>query len=134
MAKAKKNFYDKECSKMTTPGFHAISFNALKHINKPSRQKPWNVMELFSDKLENEALEIMGEFYNKISHEFVPLEETDIPVPSNDSDIWFEITAGQVESAIQMIKKPRSTVPGDIPPPFSTTDSLQHFQASSRYL
>ena len=66
LAKSKEHFYNKECGKMTTPGSHAISFNALKNINKPSRPKSWNVMDMFTDCAEDVALEKMGTFFNKI--------------------------------------------------------------------
>ena len=44
LAVLKKIFYDKECSKMTTPG--VISYNALKNINTPTRDKLWSLLRL----------------------------------------------------------------------------------------
>ena len=48
LSKLKKNWYDKECSKITTPG--VVSYNALKNLNRPECPKSWNVLNLAPEK------------------------------------------------------------------------------------
>ena len=74
---SKSRYYDKECKKMTTPGAHRVAFHALKNLNKARRQKPWSIMELYPEKSKNEVLEILADYYNRISVEFPALDITD---------------------------------------------------------
>ena len=67
LAEDKKKLYDRECGKLTAGGAHAVAFNALKRINKPSCPKPWKVTSLYPDEPEPVALEHMADFFNKIS-------------------------------------------------------------------
>ena len=108
----KKNFYGKECSKMTTPG--AISYNALKHINTPSRPKAWNPMQLFCKATRKNALEQMAGFFNKLSEEFENLTDC-YKHESFDRDRRI-FSPSDVIKRVNAIKKPKSMVPGDIPP------------------
>ena len=63
---------------------------------------------------EEEVLEELVEFYNKISVEFVPLEISDKP---NTYDVDMPvISEHQISVMIRKMKKSKSMVPGDIPP------------------
>ena len=108
----KLNFYEKECQKLTIPG--AVPFSALKHINTPNRPKPWNVLDLFPGMDIRAAAEFMADFFNEISGEFKNLEPSDLP--KSYDRVVYEITPERVIERVGKIKKPKSMVPGDIPP------------------
>ena len=115
LAGLKKVFYDKECSKLTTPGSHAISFNALKKFNTPSRPSSFSVLQLYPEKSEEQALEESAEFYNRLSSEFKQLEPEEVPSTDfNRNDKV--ITATEILKRLNVIKHPKSMVPGDLPP------------------
>ena len=61
----------------------------------------------------------MADFFNSISSEFDAVEETDIP-QTFDREI-FSVTPGMIASMLAKIKKPKSMVPGDIPPKLVST-------------
>ena len=86
----------------------------MKNLNKPNRPSPWSILDIGGGRDEEEVLEDLADFFNEISSEFVGLDITDIPV-TYDRPIY-PITEGMIESKIKNIKKPKSTVPGDIPP------------------
>ena len=113
LAEAKKNFYNIECEKITS-GTRVVSFNAIKNVNTPSRPKPWQPTDMYQGLEETEMLEDMATFYNKISAEFEDLKPTDKPV-TFDRDI-FHISSARIIDRVQKMKKPRSMVPGDVPP------------------
>ena len=79
LSSAKKYFYNKECEKLTSAGSHVVSFNALKHINVPSKPKPWQPQQMYPEKQEDELLEYMADFFNMISVEFKHLTNSDLP-------------------------------------------------------
>ena len=74
---AKERYYNKECKKMTTPGAHRVAFHALKNLNRARRKKQWNISELYPGKQKEEILELLADYYNRISAEFPPLSELD---------------------------------------------------------
>ena len=47
----KRDYFSKECKKLTTRGAHRIPFNALKNLKTPNRAEPWSILDLYSDKL-----------------------------------------------------------------------------------
>ena len=112
MQKLKVIWYNKECEKLTTPG--AVSYNLLKHINTPLKAKNWKVNDLYPELDERVALERMANFFNGISKEFVGLKKEDIPTTYDSADEI--ISPGQVIERVKTIKRPKSMVPGDIPP------------------
>ena len=86
----------------------------MKNLKVPGRNEPWNVLELYQGQNEEETLENLADFFNELSAEFDELEEADIP-PTYDREIY-EISADSVGEMIRKIKKPKSMVPGDLPP------------------
>ena len=104
LSEAKKEFYIKECNKLTTPGSHVVSFNAIKHVNTPSRPKPWQPANLFPGLTIEIIMEKMGDFFNGISVEFVGLKPDDLP-RTYDREV-FDITP---EIVIDKIKKMKRT-------------------------
>ena len=87
MVKLKKEYFEKECSRLSVPGAHKISFSALKHLNTPNKSAPWSILQLYDNLNERETLEELADFFNKISSEFVELTDEDIPV-TYDREIY----------------------------------------------
>ena len=108
---------------MTTPGSHKISFNALKNLNKPGRPQPWKITDLFTDKSEKEILDYLAQFFNRISSEFDDLAVHDIPETFNH-EVGF-ISGGKIIERIRKMKRPKSSVPGDVPPHLLLIESFK---------
>ena len=112
--KEKGIFFDRECIKLTTPGAQRMSFTALKHLNKPGKPTPWNISDLYTDKSKEEIVEILADFYNKISSEFSDLNPSDL-ITTFDRPIT-DISRERIAAKIREARKTKSVVPGDIPP------------------
>ena len=97
------------------PGSHKVSFNALKNLNCPNKPtKSWSIFEMYAEESELDLLEMLADFFNSISSEFEPVSEVDIPV-TYDREI-LKLDPITIENMLRKIKKPKSMVPGDIPP------------------
>ena len=108
----KKNWYKKECDKLMTPG--AISYNAIKNLNTATRPKNFRVMDLFPGREEHVAMESMADFFNQISGDFPALTENDVPVTFDR--YLYDITPSMIVERVKNMKRPKSMVPGDVPP------------------
>ena len=88
------------------------------------KPKQFNVADLLPDKTEKETAEAAAEFFYKISREFEPLAENDIP--SSYDRALPELSVPEVAKQLREQKKPGSMVSGDIFPKLinACSDSL----------
>ena len=100
IAAAKKDYYNGECTKMTTKGAHKVAFNALKNINKPYRQSRWDISELYQELERPAILENLADFFNRISVEFPPLTDAD-RISTYDREM-VELTEVEVRKKIRV--------------------------------
>ena len=90
---------------MTTPGAHRVAFHALKNLNRARRGKPWNITELYPGKEKSEILEILADYYNKISAEFPPLTINDKHVTYSRE--MREITPAEIKKGLVKFVSPK---------------------------
>ena len=63
---------------------------------------------------DSESANKIADYFNKISREFKPLAPSEIPATYHRQ--LNLLSEGQVKAMIRWVKKPKSTVKGDIPP------------------
>ena len=80
--------------------------------------KKWKVQHLWPEKSKKEVSELLAAHFNKILSEFTPLRAENIP--STFSKPIRDLTLEEVSTKLKKLKKPHSTVPGDIPPSLVT--------------
>ena len=99
---------------MTGPNASKNFFRNVKAFN--SREKPpeFNVRDLFPGQSDSSVAEALASHFNAISAEFDGLREADIPT-ALDLDLPV-LSPEQVAKRLRDIKKPKSTVAGDIFP------------------
>ena len=114
--RGKKEYYRKECGRLTTPGSHKVPFNALKNLGQPWKNENWKITDLYPGETEIVAMERLGVFFNKISSEFDNLSDSDL-ITKYDKDL-ITITEAMVVEMVSKMKKTKSMVPGDVPPHF----------------
>ena len=75
--------------------------------------EPWDVSNLYQEETDDQIVEYIAEFFNRISQEYVS-----IPNPRVIEEAEVEPILEQyiVASRIKSFKKPKSQVRGDIPP------------------
>ena len=98
---------------MTTGG-KGIAYTALKNINCAERPKPWSIQDMDKEKTVETLLEDVADYFSEISNKNPTVTEDDVP-QTYDRPLY-EITPDMVISRVKETKKPKSTVPGDIPP------------------
>ena len=77
------------------------------------RPKIFDVRDLLKDKTDQEAAEALGDFFNRVSNEFEPLDhEVDIPRTYQGGIRVLE--KFEVSTRIKKFRKPKSMVPGDV--------------------
>ena len=82
-------------------------------IIKSCEQETWDVRILFPDRPDDKVAEILAEFFNKISAEYEPLMEDQIP--ESHECILPQLKTADVSRRLQRMSKPTSLVPGDLP-------------------
>ena len=95
----------------TNPG------NFFKHIDGllGANSRPrWSPMSLYPDLEPKQVAERLAEYFNSISSEYSPLNFNNVP-KTYDRRLPL-ISEEEVVKRIRSVKKPNSTVPGDIPP------------------
>lgn len=97
-------------SKNTREYFRAVA--ALSKIEGTER-KEWSIYELFPDKNDKDIAEHVAEFFNKISAEYQPLQSSEA-APLDCTIICPPLH--EISSRLKYCRKPKSRVPGDIPP------------------
>ena len=94
-----------------TKGYH----RTVKRFSTKEAPNPWDVREMLPDKTDDERCEVIAEYFNKISGEFVPL-----PAPHYSDVTGTPPEAYQIAARLKSMKKPKSQVQGDLPPDLAT--------------
>ena len=99
---------------MTGPNAARNFYGNVKAYNTREKPAQFDVRDLYPEKSDKEVAEALAAHFNAISSEFHGLREEDIPV-ALDLDLP-QITEEQVAKRLRDIKKPKTTVAGDIFP------------------
>ena len=119
--KVAKEIQDRKKVYMNNQKEHLLSDDAsrnfFKHVKNFSRyEKPpqFDVWDMLPVKTDQEAAEVLADYFITVSREFDPLEPSDIPV---EKPLGGRVLACQEVSArLKKMRKPKSMVPGDIYP------------------
>ena len=84
-------------------------FRAIKLLQTEEPPTKWDIGSLFPGKGNGEISERAAEFFNKISNEFTPIAR-----PNSPTTRALPPTLNQIRKRILKMKKPKSSVPGDI--------------------
>ena len=111
IADSKKKYIERVEEKCRMARNSQAYFQAVKRLNCKEAPIIWSIMQMYPDKSEIEIAELVAEFFNSISNEYVPLEQTELHEQDMPKIEMFEIAA-----RLRSCKKPKSQVEGDIPP------------------
>ena len=107
-------FLEGQRKKFTGPEACRNFFRNVKSFNCPEKPKVFDIRDLEPGKSEPEVAEGVAEFFNKISHEFKPLQPQHIPSTYDRPLPYLSIEI--VAKRLRECKKPKSMVHGDIFP------------------
>ena len=102
-------------SKNSRAYFRAVALLA----SNDDRIKPkedWNVTDMFPGETDIEVAEKLACYFNRISSEFEPLRQPATP----ECAIEYCPAVHEISARLKSIRKPRSQVPGDVPPALIT--------------
>ena len=109
MRDAKKAYYDREVEKICSSGQKGLlAFTALKNLKTAERPKSWSIVELEPD------IEKVADFFSNVCNSTPPVEYEKIEWTFDRP--LFSITPEMVVDRVKTSKRPKSSVPGDIPP------------------
>ena len=111
--KAKAEYWSREEEKLKQLGSHNKAYRAIQCLKSHDRPKNWEINELNPQMSDAELAEDLALFFNRISHEFTPLDGTE--VEEDDSEPVF-LQPHEVSAHLRSFKKPKSTVAGDVFP------------------
>ena len=110
--KRKRGFLDKQKEHILAEDANRNFYKHVRNFFKLERPKLFDVRDLLEGMTDQEAAEHLAVYFDRISQEFDPLTQEDIP---------FTYQAGipilrtfEVASRIRRFRKPKSMVPGDI--------------------
>ena len=110
---ARKQFFEKAKKKTLEERNNKKYFQAVKMLGSKEAPTVWNVRVLFKDKSDYEIAEILAQYFNRISLEFIALEQPSEErknAPRSCPEIY------QIAAKLKKFRKPNSRVKGDIPP------------------
>lgn len=110
--KARKKYYRREVEKMKNPG--TLPFQAIKGMKDKERPPSWALSDLFPGKALHIVREEAAEYFNRISAEFKPLTDADLPI-TRDREVRM-LTVAEISEGLQALRKPKSYVSIDLPP------------------
>ena len=122
MKKRIANLIDKRCKiyqesqKMALLGEDGARnfFKQTKNYMSKQRPVPFDVMNLFPGRSEQDVAELLAVHFNSISNEFEPLERGDVPVTFDNT--LPVLLVPDVATRLRRFKKPKSMVRGDLFP------------------
>ena len=85
-------------------------FRTIKSLRNEHAPEHWNIKQMFTGESEEQIAEKSASYFNRISAEYEP-----IPPPMKGHNPM-RIERYEVAAALKSCRKPRSTVPGDLPP------------------
>ena len=108
---ARKKYYQKEVEKLRQPGM--LPFKVIKGMKDKERPPAWTLSDVFPEDEQNTVREKAATFFNRISSEFEPLQEGDIPRTFDRQVRILSVT--EICETLQSMKKPKSHVSIDLP-------------------
>ena len=114
ISRSKKQWYDKEASRLACKGSHRLAFGALGGLQTKEGKNKWNVLNMRPGASEKEVAEELADHYSKISEDLPHLDMNALPT-TYDRPIE-DVTQNDVVTRLLQIKKPRSHVSIDLPP------------------
>ena len=94
-------------------------FKHVRNFGTIERLKQFDVCDLIPGKTDEQAAEILGDYFNAVSNEFEPLDH-DVDVPSTYESGVQVLERFEVSGRIRRFRKPKSIVPGDVFPQLMT--------------
>lgn len=76
---AKKRYFDKAVDKLTEEGSHRIPYRALQKLKCHDKPTEWDIRDLRPGQTDQEMAKELASFFNDISKEFRPLNDSDVP-------------------------------------------------------
>ena len=116
--KGKKKFIDNAIKKAKKQGNTKAYYSAAKSLSSKDVSIPWTVNVMFPNKTDYEIAEEIAKYFNRIGDEYEPLESPEV----NDTGLR-TIEPYMIASRLKHCKKPKSRVPGDIPPELISPNS-----------
>lgn len=114
-----RKFQDKQKEKLLTDDRDRVFFKQTKNYLSKQRPKPFDMLDMFPDRRENDVAEHLASHFNTISNKFSPLNhKTD--VPTSWSRPLPVLQPHEVAIRLKKFKKPMSMVRGDIFPELVT--------------
>ena len=93
-------------------------FKNVKNYQNKSRPEPFDVRTIFPGKSDQEVVTLLARHFNKISHEFSPLQPSEVPRTYRRPLLC--LLVHQVAGRLRKFRKPKSMVPGDLFPELVT--------------
>ena len=120
--KAKQNYYDRELERAKSTSGSKLAYTAIRNLQCSERPKQWSVMNVADGKSETEIVEDLADYFSRITSDYQPIQSGDVPEAEKRGAITF--TAEGILDRLKKTKKPKGTVPGDIPP--KALSAVQH--------
>ena len=112
---SKRDYFDKQKDHLLAKDANRNFYRHVKNFGKAERPQLFDVRTLMPDgQSDEDTAEELAHYFNRISDEFEPLSEGDVPLTrEKEMPVLHEY---EVAARIRKFRKPKSTVPGDIFP------------------
>ena len=110
----REKYMEKHKILITSPGASALFYRNVRSYNTPEKPKIWNIKSVKPELSDGELALQLSKFFNEISSEFEPLDQSEIPrTYARQLPL---LKTYQVAMRIKRIKKPRTRIQGDVFP------------------
>ena len=116
--KRRKIYQDSQRETLLAADASRNFFRSTKNYMSKQRPTPFDVMDLFPGRTEQDVSELLADHFNSVSNEFSPLQRNEIPTMYS-ADIP-ALRVHEVAIRLKKFKKPKSLVKGDIFPELVT--------------
>ena len=115
VAQAKGVFFEELKQDIKTGGKTKGYHRTVKRFSTKEAPRPWDVRELLPDREDSDRCEEIAQYFNEISGEFEPL-----CAPYHNDHPRSPPERYQIAARLKSMRKPKSQVPGDLPPDLAT--------------
>ena len=115
----KKKFMIIKKEQLTAKDANRSFFRLVKSFSTPEKPQTFDVRSLRPGTSDGEVAEELADFFNRISSEFDPLADSEIPATSDRT--FPTLSPHEVSGRIRHFRKPKSMVAGDVFPDLVTT-------------
>ena len=117
--KRKRTYFDKQKENILAEDAGRNFYKHVRNFGTAERPKLFDVRDLMlPDQSDLQTANVLADYFNRISNEFEPLSQEDIPC-TREKELP-ELHEYEVAARIRRFRKPKSTVPGDIFPQLVT--------------